>query len=157
MKLLSTLIAARIVLATIVVMGDAGFDKAGRYGLDFGTVLALGGLFALAWLVGVFLAIRGKAWPALGLQLVLPCAACLGLVAMESAHAPTMPQFFAKDHQHLVGQSRADVDESIGQPPGSTLVTINRDDGEWHELRLQGMTISFSKYGIVTEVVPNDR
>lgn len=69
------LLAIEAALLLVVVFGDVGFDKPGRFGLDFGTALFLGAAFVAAWSYGVWCSVRRRAWPALALHLALPVLA----------------------------------------------------------------------------------
>jgi hypothetical protein len=52
----------------VLVFGDIGFDKPGRFGLDFGHYLLLIAIWLVATCVGLFAAFRGRSKGAVMLQ-----------------------------------------------------------------------------------------
>jgi hypothetical protein len=69
------LLALQVLLLLVVILGEPGFDKPGRFGLDFGSVLFLAAVFAAAWLSGAVLSVRTRSWLAMALHLIVPIAA----------------------------------------------------------------------------------
>ena len=55
---LFTLIALQVVVVSIIVFGDIGFDHPGRYGLDFGDFVQLVWLYGAALTFGVVVATK---------------------------------------------------------------------------------------------------
>lgn len=149
------LFALQVALALVFVFGDIGFDHPGRFGLDFGHLVAIGLVFAVAWGIGVWRAVRTKAWSALTVQLLLPLLALPAglIVAMPGPD----PRFQSASYQHLVGKSEAEVEAEIGRPRGATLVTLEQDGvAVSRELVLVGMTIRYSQAGTVVAVEANE-
>lgn len=144
---------AEVVLVLVFLLGDIGFDRPGRFGLDFGHALLILGLFLLLWLVGAWMAVRCRSWTMLGAQLALP------LVAMAVQLRPTaIPRFRADDYQHLVGRDEAEVQAEFGNVRGATLLTLERDGEVDHrELQLTGMVVRYSREGRVVAVEANER
>ena len=71
-------------LAVLVVMfGDIGFDKPGRFGLDFGDLLLIGCLWLVASITGLVTAGWMRRGGLVGLQLA---AAAVAIALVSSAH-----------------------------------------------------------------------
>ena len=51
-----------ILLQLVLIFGDIGFDRAGRFGLDFSHLLLIGLLGLLAAAVGIVAAAAGRRW-----------------------------------------------------------------------------------------------
>lgn len=148
----------QVSLVLVIVFGDIGFDKPGRFGLAFGTLLVCGGALVVASLVGLVWSARKRAWGAALMHLLLPFVAFGGLLVWEDwRYRASVVDFDASTHQHLVGKSLEEVSVELGDPPGITVATFVEAGGERVELRCPGMTVRFSTEGIATEVVANDR
>jgi hypothetical protein len=65
-------IAILVQCALLVVLnfGDIGFDKPGRYGLDFEHFLVILALYVFALLAGIVVSAMRKLWGVIALQLV---------------------------------------------------------------------------------------
>ncbi len=63
-------LAVQLLALLVLVFGDIGFDKPGRFGLDFGHLLLLAALWVAALGVGLFLACRRRRFGIVALQLI---------------------------------------------------------------------------------------
>ena len=79
------LVLALLQLAAILcfVFGDIGFDRPGRFGLDFDDALLILGFFAVMWMWGTLLAFRRRAWNWALVQLALPVLGTFAAWVME--------------------------------------------------------------------------
>ncbi len=62
----------QLLLVLGFAFGDIGFDRPGRYGLDFGHGLLILGLFVVLWIWGTVAAMRRKTRPWVAVQTLLP-------------------------------------------------------------------------------------
>lgn len=64
----------------VLFFGDIGFDRPGRFGLDFGHLLLLlvVDVFLIAWALTI--AIRARSWPYVGVQALLLLAASASVI-----------------------------------------------------------------------------
>lgn len=67
----------------ILTFGDFGFDKPGRQGLDFGHLLLICGLYALALVVGITASVVARSWLAVGALIAAVIAPMLLAVIIE--------------------------------------------------------------------------
>lgn len=65
-----TAVGAQGLALFVLVFGDIGFDKPGRWGLDYGHALLLVGLWIVACILGLVTAIRMRRTSLVILQLV---------------------------------------------------------------------------------------
>jgi len=107
MRILHILLLLQAALTAVLCFGDIGFDKPGRYGLDFNAGVTLVTFYAAALLVGIVVAIRLKRFWWLGIQ-VLPILCVGGYRLLPDPH------FDASHYQFLVGKSRVELRQAIG-------------------------------------------
>ncbi len=67
----------------LILFGDIGFDKPGKYGLDFSALLPIGAVYLIALLSGVVLALLKKRWFVASSQF-LPILAVLLYIFFDS-------------------------------------------------------------------------
>ena len=67
----------------LFLFGDIGFDKPGKYGLDFSALLPIGAVYLIALLSGVVLALLKKRWFVASSQF-LPILAVLLYIFFDS-------------------------------------------------------------------------
>jgi len=152
------LAALQVLLVLVLVFGDIGFDKPGRFGLAFGSLLLCGGALVAASLVGLVWSARRRALGAALAHLLLPFVVLGGLYAREAwRDRSSFVVLEAAELQHLVGKSLAEVESELGDLPGITQATYVEAGGERVELQCPGVTVRFSTAGVATEVVENDR
>jgi hypothetical protein len=154
LKPVAPFLVSEIALVLVLLLGDIGFDRPGRFGLDFGHLLLIAAAFAVLWSIGTWRAVRLELWPVLCLQILIPLAALAGLMRLGTAD---VQRFRAEDYQHLVGDDEHEVQAELGDVPGATTFTLERDGAVEHrELQLNGMTVRYSG-GKVVAVEPNER
>lgn len=68
-RVLQICIANQPALLLVLMFGDIGFDKPGRFGLDFDDFLVITSCYGIAVLIGLPLSIGAKLWPLTLLQL----------------------------------------------------------------------------------------
>jgi len=66
-------LAAQVLALLVLELGDIGFDRPGRFGLDYGHLLLLTAAWLVASCVGLGMAFRMRRPGALVLQLVAIC------------------------------------------------------------------------------------
>jgi len=69
---------AQSALIVVLLFGDIGFDRPGRFGLDFGHLLLLIGVEAILVAWALRTAIRARSWTYLGIQALLLALAGMG-------------------------------------------------------------------------------
>lgn len=80
MKLLWSICIAQCLLILVLYFGDIGFDKPGRFGLDFDHLLILIVTQACLFVVAITTIIRNKQWKYISLQFLLLAATAVGVV-----------------------------------------------------------------------------
>ncbi len=74
-------IIAQIIICLIPLFGDIGFDKGGKYGLDFGHLLLAIAVFTIIVLVHSTRLARKKLWFLFSLQLIgAPCMLLISII-----------------------------------------------------------------------------
>lgn len=141
-------LAIECLLLAILVFGDVGFDRPGRYGLDFGDAILLVALYSGALICGVTYAVRRKQWRIAALQLAIPFVVYFVINVVPRMREP----LHAADYQHLVGKSRAEVRESLGGRRSRTSGAMSGSEGEREFENYDGMSIYYSKDGRVLSV-----
>ena len=68
---LQILFALQVICGLVGVLVPFGFDKPSRYGLDYGHLLLLAGLYLVALLAGLSLAVKRRRWKVLTGELAL--------------------------------------------------------------------------------------
>jgi hypothetical protein len=151
--LLPILFGLQCLIMGVVTFGDIGFDRPGRFGLDFDhfVLLAAGYLGLLG--AGLIYAGLWKQWRWIAIQVATPLLiyACIYYIATHKVH------YDAADNQHIVGLSRAEVHERLGKRnrtiaggAGSSLVGSSQIDYEFESYR--GMMVYYSPGGPVIAV-----
>jgi len=67
-------------IVIVLLFGDIGFDRPGRFGLDFGHLLLLLVVDTLLIAWAVTIAIRARSWPLAGIQALLLLATAASVV-----------------------------------------------------------------------------
>ena len=62
MKSAIPIIVIQLLGLAVLLFGDVGFDKAGRYGLDFDHALGIAAIEVIAFLAAVWLSVAKKSW-----------------------------------------------------------------------------------------------
>ncbi|MBX3437743.1 MAG: hypothetical protein KF861_09645 [Planctomycetaceae bacterium] len=146
LKWLGALVTIQIAMILLILLGDIGFDRAGKYGFDFGHLLLFSATYLLALAWGVVYAILKKRFGIAALQLAIP----LSIVAWESR---PYPQYRAAELQHLVGADKAAVEAELGTRGRVTSNTTRR--GALIEFWCyDGVEVVFSPTGRVQAVNP---
>jgi hypothetical protein len=151
MRILYILLLLQAALAAVLCFGDIGFDKPGKYGLEFNAGVTLLLFYVVALLLGFVVATKLRRFWWLGVQL-LPIL-CVGGYFLLPA-----PHFDASRYQFLVGKSKAELDRAIGSPRGA-LTGFQGKPGLPNEgfINLRGMTVFISSNGTVVRVESNTR
>lgn len=151
MRILYLLIPLQAALVAVLWLGDIGFDKLGKYGLDIEAGIVLLVIYLAALAAGLAFAIKFRRFLLFGVQL-LP-ALFVGVY-----HLLPDPRFDASRHQYLVGKSKMELIQVLGSPRGA-LTGLHAGEGQPVEefIDLRGMTIFISSTGTVLRVEPNDR
>ena len=147
--LLNVLLACQVVLCALFLFGDIGFDKAGRYGLDFDAGIIILGIYAIVILVGLILASLKKRWVLVCFQLA-PILFSLGYVYFPES------KYDAGKYQYLVGKTRVEVQKTIGHPRGFGTGSDNTKGANLDFIEVHGMIIYFSKQDVALYVEKRD-
>ena len=127
----------------ILIFGDIGFDKPGRYGLSFdhGVLFTLS--YCIALLAGLASAIKNRRWKIAVLQIAIP----IMIIAYDFRPVPFYP---ASEYQHLVGKSKEEVQSLL-----SPRLTHSGMVGDEEFTRYQGMMVFYDDNDIVVRVTDN--
>jgi hypothetical protein len=151
-KLLPILFALQFLIVAVLCFGDIGFDRPGRFGLDFGDFLLLMAsyLAVLGW--GLAYAAFNKQWRWMAIQGMFPLVAYAAVYFFLTSKV----NFNAATNQHLVGMSKTEVHSLLGQRnritsgAGSSRVGSKQIDYEFESY--QGMTVYYRPNGSVIAV-----
>ena len=145
------LLGVQAVCWSLFLFGDIGFDKPGKYGLDFSAFIIIGAVYLIALVSGVVVGFLKKRWFVSSIQLLPILGALLYIYVPYQTYDPV-------NYQDLVGKSKADVEKRIGNPRGAVTGLVSDDkhkDAEFIELR--GMVIYISSNGVVESIEPSIR
>jgi hypothetical protein len=145
------LLAVQALCWSIFLFGDIGFDRPGKYGLDYPALVVIGAVYAVALVSGIVLGVMKKRWLAACSQFI-PILAALLYVYLP------YPKYDPAHYQDLVGKRKEEVERRIGHPRGAAtgLVSDERHkDAEF--IALRGMTIYMSLDGVVLGVEGSGR
>jgi hypothetical protein len=135
----------------LFLFGDIGFDKPGKYGLDFSALVLIGAVCLIALLSGTVLGFLKKRWFIASSQFLPILAALLYIYLPYRTYDPT-------NYQDLVGKSKAEVEKRIGHPRGAVTGFMSDDRHKDVEfIQLRGMVIYISNSGIVEGIEPSYR
>ena len=81
MKLLWSIYILQCLVIFVLYFGDIGFDKPGRFGLDFDHFLILMVTYACLFVAAVTTIIRKKQWKYLSVQFLLIAVTAVGVVS----------------------------------------------------------------------------
>lgn len=62
MKRLISIVAFQLLGLAVLLFGDVGFDKAGRFGLDFRHILLIAAVEIIAFIAAIWLSVVRKSW-----------------------------------------------------------------------------------------------
>lgn len=152
-KIVAGAIIVQLVLLLVMVFGDFGFDRPGRFGLDFEDLVLVWAVYFLAAMVGLVTSWKGsRAWLFL-LQLAFPCFVYCGV-----ALATLKPHFEASEYQHLVGKTHSEVEQELGKQSHLTSGFQGNEGVQRGFKSYRGMMLYFSveghQLGVVTKVEP---
>lgn len=140
-------VAFQAVFLTILVFGDIGFDHPGRFGLDFTGGVFVAFLYAVVFITGIVVAIRSRAWGSLLTQIVIPLA-----FLVHQSWPP--PRFHAAQYQYLVGKTRPEVETILRHTQHVSGEATETDGRTTAFAAYRGMTVIYSKDGVVVAVEP---
>lgn len=136
----------------LLIFGDIGFDRPGRFGFDFGHGLFFTALYLLLLLYGIVAAARLKKFRILLTQVTLPIV--LFCSTMVYSNRPP-PLYDATEYQHLISKPRHEVEASL-DTRGAHWSTTLIGEREEETLHLRGMRIRYSQDRVVIAVEPAD-
>ena len=144
------LVAVELVLLAALVFIDYGWREPGQFGLRIDHQLLLGALYVVLGLTGVVWAVRRDAWTALAVQTVAPVAVYLWVAGLG------LP-LDAADHQDLVGRTRAEAMDALGERRGRwRSETGSADDSLETVLTFDGLDVHLVDERRITRIVPGD-
>jgi len=138
------LIAVQAALLAIFAFGDIGFDHPGKFGLDFDHFMILMGLYLVALLAGILRSVVRKNWIVAFAQVLIP----LSIVILMNRPDPYLR---ATDYQGLVGKTKAEVVEMIGNGNSGFETTESNEEREFEMYK--GLTVYYSPDGRVVKIV----
>lgn len=147
--LLYILMVCQLVLCGLLMFGDIGFDKAGRYGMDYDSGIIIVGLYGLVLLAGLIVAFGKKRW-------VLGCIQLVPILALIASLFLPEPRYDPAKYQYLVGKTRAEAEKTIGHPRGLGTGATNVKGPDLRFLSVHGMIIYFSDQDVVLYVEKSD-
>ncbi len=140
------LLAVQALCWSLFLFGDIGFDKPGKYGLDFSALVVVGVVYVIALLSGIVVGFLKKRWFILGSQFLPILVALLYIYLPYRTYDPA-------GYQDLVGKPKAEVEKRIGHPRGALTGFVSDDRHKDEEfIALRGMTIYISRDGVVVSV-----
>ncbi|MEO2036326.1 MAG: hypothetical protein ABGZ35_29990, partial [Planctomycetaceae bacterium] len=138
-----------VVLLAVLLFGDIGFDRPGRFGMSYGHGILLSALYVIALISGLACSYVKRKWKATFPQLLMP----LLLVAYTfwpGPHYPA-PHYDASEYQHLVGKTRTEVETQLSSR--NAVYGMQADDtGETEFVLYNGMTVHYSMDGVVVKI-----
>ena len=147
--MLAILTVTQVLLMAVLIFGDIGFDRPGRFGMSFGHGILLSILYQIALVLGVVYSCIKRKWYTLFPQAVIPL---LGIVYTAWPAA----RYDAREHQHLLGETRDVVEEELDSR--SVIQGVQEDEqGATEFVSYPGMTVHYAADGIVVRVQANDR
>lgn len=138
-------------LIAILCFGDIGFDKPGKYGLDFDAGIFLVICYVVTLALGVGFAVKRRRFWLIGLQFLPICGFCVSLLLPDR-------HYDAARYQYLIGKSDKEFRRELGSDIRSTEFLNNssgKRDGE--RVYLNGISVLISPDGIVLRVEANNR
>ena len=150
-NVLSVLVGVQALCWLVFLFGDIGFDKAGKFGLDYDAFILIAVVYGIAFIAGITLGLVQKRKLVAPAQ-VMPILLYLAYMVLPDA------RFDPARYQDLVGKSRAEVEKRIGHPRGMTTGAISTDEHrDMETISLKGMTIYLSRSGVVQSVEANNQ
>jgi hypothetical protein len=127
---------AQLLLLGVLIFGDIGFDHPGKYGLDYDDLIKLSFFYMACLLVGVVYAAFRRQWKLLFIQLATPVTLWFVIFVAPQFLPPLDPA----DYQHLVGKTRREVREAIGNWRSRTSGAIGDSEFDHYD----GMSIFYA-------------
>jgi len=145
MRKLYPALLIQLVAGLVLLFGDFGFDKPGRFGLSIGHFILFASLYVLGLIWGIVVTIYRREARLVLLQLLPLAVVCTYLALPPVRRDPTR-------YQSLVGKTKTDVIRSLGEPLVSG---FGRKGGGPEEefLEYRGMSVYLSSEGVVLRVV----
>ena len=140
------LLAIQTICCSLALFGDIGFDKPGKYGMDYSALVVIGWVYAIALISGLVVGFMKKLW-LVSMSQFLPIVYVLGYIYLP------YPSFSASKYQDLVGKPKAEVVRRIGHPRGMVTGAEWSDRGKNVEfINVRCMVIYISSNGVVLSV-----
>lgn len=147
--MIAILTVAQTLLMAVLLFGDIGFDRPGRFGMSFGHGILLSVLYLIALVFGIVYSCINRKWYTLFPQAVIPL-----LVIAYTAWPAT--RYDAREHQHLLGETRDVVEKELDSR--SVIQGVQEDEqGATEFVSYPGMTIHYATDGMVIRVEANNR
>jgi len=143
------LFVIQFALLAVLVFGDIGFDRPGRFGMSFNHFVMFFFFYIATLISGIAFSIRKKSWKSIALQVLLP------LVCFAYSLRPA-PRYRVQDYQHLIGKPKSYVQEILSSKMKITGMS-QTENGNIEFAEYRGMTVQYGVDGTVKEVVSNRR
>jgi hypothetical protein len=132
-------IVLQCVVIVVLQFGDIGFDKPGRFGLDYDDAIKLLVLYGALLVAGLCWAAVTRRWRLLALQLALPL---LVVMSNRAIYNWQRREVDPANYQHLVGMSKTEAHDALW---GHRHVTSG-STGEYDIEHYNGMVIRYSPW-----------
>ena len=103
--MIAVLTIAQALLMAVLLFGDIGFDRPGRFGMSFGHGILLSFLYLVVLIFGIVYSCVKRKWYTLFSQTMIPL-----LVIVYTSWPAT--RYDAHEYQHLLGKTRDVVEKS---------------------------------------------
>ena len=145
------LLGVQALCGLLFLFGDIGFDKPGKYGLDFSALVLIGTVYLIALLSGIVLGLMKKRWFIASSQFFPMLATLAYFYLPYRTYDPA-------NYQDLVGKTKAEMEKRIGNSRGAVTGFTSDDRHKNVEfIQLRGMVIYISSSGIVEGIEPSNR
>jgi hypothetical protein len=94
----------------VLEFGDIGFDKPGRFGLDYDDAIKLLALYGTLLVAGLCWAAVSRRWRLLAVQLAIPL---LVVMTNRAIYNWQMREVDPANYQHLVGMSKTEAHDAL--------------------------------------------
>ena len=147
--MIAVLTIAQALLMAVLLFGDIGFDRPGRFGMSFGHGILLSFLYLVVLIFGIVYSCVKRKWYTLFSQTMIPL-----LVIVYTSWPAT--RYDAHEYQHLLGKTRDVVEKELDSR--NVIQGLQEDEqGATEFVSYPGMTIHYSADGIVLRVATDNR
>ena len=143
------LLAIQCLLIGVFIFGDIGFDRPGRFGLDFDDFLLLAVIYFCCLITGLIRCMFKKQWTLAAAQLLIPISILLAHHFYVMAPGPHLN---VVDNQYLIGKTKAEVHEALSHNRRMTGGFQGDPTGSWEVESYNGIQVYYSEDGHAIKV-----